>query len=73
MATVLHLLGDKGASLAVPVIEGQLAAGDRVTVAAIGEAPPPLPPGLEVHRVPANLSYSQLLDLIFASDHVITW
>lgn len=73
MAAVLHLLGEGDASLAVSVIEGQLAAGDRVTVALIGEVAPPLPPGLEVHRVPAELSYSRLLDLIFAADHVITW
>ncbi len=74
MATVLHLLGREDASLPLSVIERQLAAGDEVQIALLRGGPPPgLPAGVVVRRVPAELSYSQLLDLIFAVEHVTTW
>ena len=34
---------------------------------------PPLPGGVEVHRVPEDASYERLLELIFAADSVVTW
>lgn len=73
MAAVLHLLkGDPDLTLAA--IAAQLAAGDRVTVTLLPGAPvPELPPGVQVRRVPDDLSYDQLLDLIFASDQVTAW
>ncbi len=74
MAAVLHLLKTADAALARTAIEQSLGAGDRVTVVLLpGAARPALPTGAAVHRVPDELSYSQLLDLIFESDHVITW
>jgi hypothetical protein len=75
MASALHLLkGTAGGALATAVIARQLAAGDRVTVALLeGAARPELPPGVAVHRVPEELSYPRLLELVFASDHVVTW
>ncbi|MEK7700428.1 MAG: hypothetical protein AAB418_00345 [candidate division NC10 bacterium] len=74
MAAVLHLLKGADAALACAAIERQLGAGDRVTVALLpGAGGADLPPRVAVHRVPADLSYSQLLDLIFKSDQVITW
>lgn len=73
MATVLHLLGHNDPGRALPVIAGQLAAGDTVSVAVIGSAEPPLPPGLTVHRIPGERSWDQLLDLIFASDQTYSW
>ncbi|MGH7275531.1 MAG: hypothetical protein ACREIY_00735 [Candidatus Rokuibacteriota bacterium] len=74
MAAVLHLIKGADATLARAVIEQSLAAGDRVTVALLpGAAAPDLPPGVSVHRVPADLSYADLLELIFDSNHVITW
>jgi hypothetical protein len=74
MPTVLHLLGhNASASRAVPVIAGQLAAGDAVTVAVVGAATPPLPPGTEVRRVPADVSWDDLVDLIFTADQTFSW
>jgi hypothetical protein len=74
MARVLHLFTGKDASLASTVIAGQLEAGDAVTIVLLHEAAPPtLPPAATVRRVPDDASYAQLLELIFAADHVITW
>jgi hypothetical protein len=73
MATVLHLLGENEPQAALPFIAGQLAAGDLVTVAVLGDSAVPLPPGLTVHRVPAELTWDQLLDLIFAADQTFSW
>jgi len=75
MANTLHLLkGTAGGELAAAVIARQLAAGDRVSVALLEGAPrPELPAGVAVHRVPEDLSYPRLLELVFTSDHVVTW
>lgn len=74
MAAVLHLLKAADATLARTMIERSLGAGDRVTVVLLpGAAAPPLPTGVAVHRVPDDLSYDRLLELIFEADHVITW
>ncbi len=75
MAAVLHIVGQPDWSRALDVIRGQVAAGDTVTVAVTVTGPGvlALPPGVTAHRVPADLSYDQLLDLVFAVDHVISW
>ncbi len=74
MASALHLLKGSGVDLALATVASQLAAGDRVTVALLHGAPSPkLPPGVQVRRVPKDLSYEQLLDLIFESDRVTAW
>ena len=73
MATILHLVGHNDPSPALSIIAGQLAAGDSVTVAAVGPSAPSLPAGLAVHRVPAELSWEQLLDLIFTADQTFSW
>lgn len=74
MSRVLHLFKGAHTGEAVAVIAPQAAAGDEVTVALVGgAAPPPLPPGVTVHRVPEDVSYERLLELIFAADHVVTW
>lgn len=74
MAAVLHLLKGDNSALVVTAIAQQLAAGDRVTVALLSGAPaPPLPAVVPVHRVPEERSYQQLLEMIFESQHVITW
>jgi hypothetical protein len=74
MGRALHLLkGDNGA-LALPVIARQLRECDAITVVLLHGAPDPgLPEGVTVRRLPEELSYGQLLDLIFASDPVIAW
>ena len=74
MAVVLHLFKGPDATLARRVVAQQTAAGDRVTVALLpGSVVPQLPPGVSVRRLDGDLTYSQLLDLIFDGDHVITW
>jgi hypothetical protein len=74
MAAVLHLVKSAQASLALTAIEQQRAAGDVVSIALLHGAPaPPVLPGVRIVRVPDDLSYTGLLDLIFSSDHVVTW
>ena len=74
MASVLHLLKGPDAALARVVMEQNVRAGDQVSAVFLeGSAVVELPPGVRVRRVGADLSYAELLDLIFASDHVITW
>ena len=49
-------------------------AGDRVSVVVLpGGVASDLPSDVQVRRLDADLSYTELLDLIFESDHVITW
>lgn len=74
MATVLHLLKGSHSDLAATVIADQVTAGDRVTAVLLpGARPPPLPPAVAVRHLPEDLSYAELLELIFASDQVLTW
>ena len=73
-ATVLHLIKNGDTRLARAVIDQNLGAGDRVTVALLpGAAAPALPAGVAVHRVPDDFSYERLLELIFEADQVIAW
>ena len=74
MASVLHLV--KGADTALPwaVVERHLREGDRVTVVVLpGGAASGLPAGVTVRRLDGDLSYGQLLELIFEADQVVTW
>ncbi len=74
MAAVLHLLKGTDVKLPLAVIEQEVRAGDDVTVALLpGGIAPALPPGVTIHHLGSDLSYSQLLDLIFESDQVVTW
>ena len=77
MAKFLHLLkGDDSTRLAVPVIAANCRQpGADVTVVLLEGAPPPaLPPAARVRRLAeGDLDYASLLDLIFESDHVVTW
>jgi hypothetical protein len=76
MATFLHLLKTDTSPLALPVIEeNRREPGARITVVLLGAAPAPaLPADITVRRLAeGDLDYSSLLDLIFATDHVITW
>jgi hypothetical protein len=73
MAGVLYLLGSRDPAGALPIIAGQVAAGDAVTVAVLAAPAPALPPEVAVHRVPGELTWDQLLDLIFTADRVISW
>jgi hypothetical protein len=74
MGTVLHLLKSPATTLPRAVIDQHVRAGDRVSVVLLpGSVAPDLPPGVPLRRLDADLSYAELLDLIFESDHVITW
>jgi hypothetical protein len=74
MAGVLHLLKGPDAALARSVIDQNVRAGDQVSAVFLeGSAIFARPAAVRVRRVGDDLSYAELLDLIFASDHVITW
>jgi hypothetical protein len=79
MAAILHLLKAEASPIALETIRQQTASGERVTVVLLEGAKPPAPegradaPGFAVRRVPGDLGYTQLLDLIFEADQVIAW
>ena len=74
MPSALHLLKSADATLAVATIAKEVAAGDAVTVVLLHDAAAPgLPAGVGVRRVPGDMTYDQLLDAMFAADHVIAW
>jgi hypothetical protein len=76
MPTFLHLVKADSSSLAAPVIaiSARAANADVTVVRLDGAVSPPLPPTVRVRRLAADdLDYAGLLDLIFASDHVISW
>jgi len=74
MARYLHLVKGDAAPLAGPVIAATLAEpGAEVTVVLLDGSAAPTPAGAAVRRLGADLDYDQLLDLIFASDHVVAW
>ena len=75
MGTFLHLVKRDSAALAGVVIESNLREADaRVTVVLLdGAVAPSLPASVAVRRLPGDLDYAGLLDLVFAHDHVITW
>ena len=70
----LHLFKGDHATTAAAIIAPQVAAGDEVTVALLGGVvPPALPADVSIRRVPEDLSYEALAELIFAADAVVTW
>jgi hypothetical protein len=74
MAAVLHLLKGSDTALARAVVDRNLRDGDRVTVVVLpGGVATGLPAGLAVRRLEGDLSYDQLLELIFDADQVVTW
>ena len=74
MAGALHVLKGGDVALALATIHHQIAAGERVSVVLLpGAATPPLPAGVEVHRVPEEWSYERLLEAVFEAAHVTTW
>jgi len=74
MATVLPLHKSPATTLARTVIDQHVRAGDRVAVVVLpGGVASDLPLDVQVRHLGTDLSYTELLDLIFESDHVITW
>jgi hypothetical protein len=74
MPSFLHLVKSDSAPLASAVIEQNVRQpGAVVTVVLLDGAAASLPVGATVKRLGPDLDYSALLDLIFESDHVVTW
>ena len=74
MAAVLHLVKGSHATLARAVLDRNLREGDRVTVVVLpGGAGAGLPAGVTVRSLDRDLSYAQLLELIFEADQIVTW
>ena len=74
MAAVLHLIKGSETALARAVLDRNLREGDRVTVVVLpGGAGAGLPAGVTVWSLDRDLSYAQLLELIFEADQIVTW
>jgi hypothetical protein len=74
MPRALHVFKGDHAAQATVVINAQVAAGDDVTVALIGGVDAPaLPRSVAVHRVPDDIAWERLLELIFEADSAVTW
>jgi hypothetical protein len=74
MAAIVHVLTAPPDAIAETTIAAQRAAGDDVTIVLVGQVNAPASAnGLTVRRAPDELSWSALLDLIFAADQVIAW
>ncbi|MGH7303104.1 MAG: hypothetical protein ACRELZ_07430 [Candidatus Rokuibacteriota bacterium] len=71
---MLHLIKGADTALARTVLARHVRDGDRVTVVVLpGGAASDLPAGVPVRRLDGDLSYAQLLELIFEADQVMTW
>lgn len=74
MASFLHLVKADSPPVASAVIEQNVREpGAHVTVVLLDGAHAAPPAGAAVKRFGPDLDYNTLLDLIFESDHVITW
>ena len=74
MASFLHLVKADSPPVANAVIERNLREpGAQVTVVLLDGAHAAMPAGAGVKRLGRDLDYNALLDLIFESDHVVTW
>ena len=76
MASFLHLVKADSAPLAASAIAASSREpGAMVTVVLLdGAALPELPAAVQVRRLGAgDLDYADLVDLIFAHDHVVSW
>ena len=73
MARFLHLLKRDSPVMAGAVVEeNRREAGAEVTVVLLDDATPP-PAHVTIRRLGIDLDYPALLELIFASDHVVSW
>ncbi len=74
MPSFLHLVKGDSPPVATAVIERNVREpGAHVIVVLLDGPPAALPAGAAVKRLGSDLDYDALLDLIFESDHVVTW
>jgi hypothetical protein len=74
MSRFLHLIKRDSPPLAADIVARQLQEpGAEVIVVLLDGAAPSLPAGAAVKRLGADLDHDTLLDLVFESDHVVTW
>ncbi len=74
MSRVVHLLKDGTPPLLVSTLARQIAAGDRVTLVLLDDAECAVPTSaVDVRRVPDELDYGGLLELVFEADQVVAW
>jgi hypothetical protein len=74
MAEVLHLWkAGADPALVAEMIATQRQAGDHVTLAVLDGAAPALPSDVTVRRLGDDLTYAELMELIFGSEHVVPW
>ena len=74
MRSFLHLVKGDSPPVAGAVTERNLKEpGSHVTVVLLDGVHATLPVGAAVKRLGPDLDYNTLLDLIFESDHVVTW
>jgi len=74
MARVLHLWkSGADAEFVADTISTQVDAGDSVTLAVLDGEPPAVPPGVHVRRLDADLTYRELVELIFDAEQVVPW
>jgi hypothetical protein len=74
MPRFLHLIKRDSPPLATDLVARQFQeSGAEVTVVLLDGAAPALPAGVAIKRLGADLDHDTLLDLIFTSDHVVTW
>jgi hypothetical protein len=74
MRSFLHLVKGDSPPVANAVIERNLREpGAHVTVVLLDGTRAPVSVGAAVKRLGSDLDYNGLLDLIFESDHVVTW
>jgi hypothetical protein len=83
MPHFLHLIKPPVPARALSMLQRQSREPDtRLSIVLMhGADPSSLPPGVQVHRLtdesstrhPGALTYSDLLDLIFSADQVISW
>ena len=75
MPHVLHLLRAPVSEHALAAIERQSREPETTLTVVLreGTEPPPLPFGVQVRRLADTLTYTELLDLIFSADQVVSW
>ena len=74
MARVLHLWKPGSETgLAADMIMTQVAGGDTVTLVVLGGAAPATPAAVAVRRLGDDLTYRELVDLVFDAEHVVPW